>query len=419
MLRPCSLRSRRVTLGIVLAMLVSPLAAFHAPVPLRAHRQQSQWRVPYPPQLAGKRDTAEKAAGAPGAFSIAAASKGVVTPTTVAAAAAPSSTISPDEYTRGLLTVGFITLLFASNSPALRAAFTSVEHVPPPLLVSAVASITALSSLLIGGPLLSSVPTPSTLEADATDAIDAVSLRAGAELGLWKCVGTSLNLYGLSLTSADHGAFLIQLTTLIVPVVQGVQGVPIPRRIWIAVVVALGGLLVFTTDPSGAADGASSLTGDLCCVAAAVCYALYDLRLFVWGKRVTPLRLIQNKVAAQALVALGTLLVFGSREAAAFFSGATPDELQTVVPLVLWSGIVVNGVAPFLQVGGQQAVGPARAQVIYASGPLWAALISLVTLGETVGAQGVAGGGAFLVAVLLAASTPAPDPDCDENVCEA
>ncbi len=35
------------------------------------------------------------------------------------------------------------------------------------------------------------------------------------------------------------------------------------------------------------------------CVLAAACYATYDLRLFVWGKRVTPLRLITNKVAAQ------------------------------------------------------------------------------------------------------------------------
>ena len=71
-----------------------------------------------------------------------------------------------------------------------------------------------------------------------------------------------------------------------------------------------------------------------------------------------------------------------------------------------------------LQVGGQQAVGPARAQVIYASGPLWASLISLVVLGETVGVQGAVGGAAFLAAVLLAATAPAPDPDCEDDICE-
>ena len=186
---------------------------------------------------------------------------------------------------------------------------------------------------------------------------------------------------------------------------------------WAAVAIALSGLLLFTADPTGG-SASTSLEGDLACVAAAGCYALYDLRLFVWGKRVTPLRLIQNKVGAQAALSLVLLLVLGLDDATAFFSTVTPSELQAVLPLVLWSGVAVNGVAPFLQVGGQQAVGPARAQVIYASGPLWAALISLVCLGETVGPQGLVGGSAFLAAVLLAASTPAPDPNCEAVECE-
>ena len=105
-------------------------------------------------------------------------------------------------------------------------------------------------------------------------------------------------------------------------------------------------------------------------------------------------------------------------DARQFVESVTPSDLVALAPLVLWSGIVVNGVAPFLQVGGQQAVGPARAQVVYASGPLWAALLSLAVLGETIGPQGLLGGAAFLAAVLLAAGTPAPDPACEEEVCE-
>lgn len=34
-------------------------------------------------------------------------------------------------------------------------------------------------------------------------------------------MAATLNLFGLALTSASHGALLIQLTTLIVPLVQG------------------------------------------------------------------------------------------------------------------------------------------------------------------------------------------------------
>ena len=84
----------------------------------------------------------------------------------------------------------------------------------------------------------------------------------------------------------------------------------------------------------------------------------------------------------------------------------------------LWSGIAVNAVAPYLQVGGQQAVGPVRAQIIYASQPLWAAAMSFVCLGEVIGTTGMFGGGAFLVAMMLAATAEVPDPNCPENVCE-
>ena len=413
--------AKRGALGTVL-LLLGPLAAssLHTlaaarPVPIIRHRASTVQLVSEP--------STDDAVGINDAFKVDTTDLvGVVVPTSTPAI---TPTISDAEYKRGLATVAFITLLFASNSPALRFAFTSAEHVPPVLLVSAVASCTALSSLLVGGPLLSSLPTPSTLDANASTTIDPTSIRAGLELGLWKSLGTAANLYGLSLTSASHGAFLIQMTTFIVPVVQGIQGVPIPKRIWGAVAIALTGLFLFTSDPAAADPSSSSLvsdaslTGDLACVTAACFYALYDLRLFVWGKKVTPLRLIQNKVGAQAFIAVATLFAFGYSDASSFFNSVTQDELLSIGPLILWSGIVVNGIAPFLQVGGQQAIGPSRAQVIYASGPLWAALISLVALGETVGVQGAVGGAAFLAATLLAATAPAPDPNCEEEQCEA
>ena len=119
---------------------------------------------------------------------------GVVVPTS-APAEARTPEAAADEYRRGTLTVGFITLLFASNSPALHAALTSMEHAPPPLMLNALCGIAALVGLLWGGPLLGqSTALPSTLESDATDAVDAVSVRAGGELGLLKFCGTTANL---------------------------------------------------------------------------------------------------------------------------------------------------------------------------------------------------------------------------------
>ena len=71
---------------------------------------------------------------------------------------------------------------------------------------------------------------------------------------------------------------------------------------------------------------------------------------------------------------------------------------------------MVNALVPFLQVSGQQAIGPSRAQTIYASQPLWAAVMSYVWLGETVGVLGWIGGGSFLGALFLAATAEPPQP---------
>lgn len=327
-----------------------------------------------------------------------------------------ATALAEGEYARGLITIGAITFMFASNSPVVHAAFTMTQHPPPVLLLNCAVALVGLGGLVMGSPLLRDMPKPSTLrEASGADA-KRLMLQAGAELGCWKFLGTTANLYGLSLTSAGHGAFLIQLTTLLVPAAQGLMGVPIPRRIWGAIGLALAGVLAFTLDPEGAAR--SSWEGDALCVLAAGLYATYDLRLFHWGRRVAPLGLISTKVCAQAALSLALLMSVGGEDALAFADAVAPDDVPLLASVVLWSGLVVNAIAPFLQVGGQQATGPARAQVIYASQPLWAALMSLLVLGETVGVQGVVGGAAFLVACFLAATAPEPDANCGQGVCE-
>lgn len=81
----------------------------------------------------------------------------------------------------------------------------------------------------------------------------------------------------------------------------------------------------------------------------------------------------------------------------------------TTVALFVWGGFIVNALVPFLQVTGQQLIGPTRSQTIYASQPLWASMMSFGLLGETVGLQGLVGGSAFLLALFLAATAEPPE----------
>ena len=336
-----------------------------------------------------------------------------------------SDSISDAEYTRGLFTIGFITFLFSSNSPALHAAFVNASSPPPVLLLNAATSTIALMGLVTFGPILNAlVPLPTTLESEETDMM--TNMRAGTELGLWKTLGTTANLYGLSMTTANHAAFLIQLTTLIVPAYQGLTGVPIPNRIWTAIGLALVGITMFTQDAAaGGGDimNNSSLMGDALCALAAVFYATYDLRLFDLGKKVPPLPLIRTKIAVQAVLSCA-LLAFvnegGLSSAMDYMHDliANPNDAVLIGSAALWSGLAINAIAPFMQVSGQQTVGASRAQVLYASQPLWASFLSYFLLNETLSEDGMKGGSLFLIAIFFAATAESPEPDCEEKTCE-
>ena len=316
--------------------------------------------------------------------------------------AAATNFDSGKEYRRGLATIGLITLVFASMSPVMHAALAAPEGgtamAPPVLLLNAAVSVIALFGLVVGGPVLQAkteLPISFQLNREkleqtkSDDGLD-LAARAGLELGLWKFLGTTANLFGLALTTSAHGAFLVQLTTLIVPVAQGIMGVPIPNRIAFSIGLALMGVGLFTQDgTSGNAVSNNVVLGDALCVVAACFYATYDLRLFKWGKLVPPKDLITSKIATQAALSVLLLLGVGFDEARAFLLANDFSQTGTTLSLlVLWSGLMVNGLVPFLQVGGQQAVGPTRAQTLYASQPLWAAIMSYLFLGEEIGPQG-------------------------------
>jgi drug/metabolite transporter (DMT)-like permease len=328
------------------------------------------------------------------------------------------------EYTAGFAIIGFITFLNASTNPLWHAAFAG--NGPPPLLLNAAVSVVALAGLLIGGPLLDrSVGTVKDLAVSTSTSepedFNWQYLFGGMELGFWKFLGTTSHLYGLSLTTANHGAFLIQLTTLIVPVIQGLQGEKIPRQIQAAVGLALLGVFAFTQDPSGAAEGAVAVQqqsmGDLLCIACAFFYSAYDIQTFKWGKIVPRTQLVTTKIGTQALLSVSLCAGIAWTDCGDYFA-SNPDLTGTLIPVVLWSGLMVNALATFLQVGGMQAIGPTRAQTIFASQPLWSSILAYAFLGETIGVQGALGASALLVALYLAITAPREEEPAASNASE-
>lgn len=90
----------------------------------------------------------------------------VHTPPTAVAILPP--TTANEEYRRGLWTIGFCTLVFASLSPAMHAALSSSSSsnalACPVILLNAAVSVVACATLTLAGPRLEAlIPPPSTL----------------------------------------------------------------------------------------------------------------------------------------------------------------------------------------------------------------------------------------------------------------
>lgn len=240
----------------------------------------------------------------------------------------------------GLLTIGLITLLFATNSPVLHGAFSTGPVAPPVLLVNAAVSVVAFVGIRLSSSFTSlgessdrdgntrgnddrddddfnidqqqqllllpqRITDDDTNEQNPTQQQQHLIRRGGMELGVWKFFGTTANLFGLAATSATHGAVLIQVTTVLVPLLRRmVYHDVIPTKVQLSIVGAVVGVACFATDSttmSGNGGSPPTLHGDLCCLVAALCYSAYDLRLYEYGQRIEPEPLIRTKIATQTL----------------------------------------------------------------------------------------------------------------------
>lgn len=224
-------------------------------------------------------------------------------------------------------------------------------------------------------------------------------LRAGFELGFYLYVGSTLNLLAFSYTSAPRAAFLVQLTTVFVPILNSFT-TQIPRRVWISCLVSLIGAAVIAEGPS-----LSINAGDILAVLSAMVFSIHVIRLDALSKLVkSPTDLVRQKGLAQMLLSILTLLAVtlsGDRSAATYitsFLHMTPYHAFTTVAAIIWIGACTTALATVAQVIGQARIGPSRAAVFYSTQPVWAVLLSVLAQVDTVTPQELAGGSLIVLA---------------------
>eukprot|EP00797_Seminavis_robusta_P019341 Sro292_g109560.2 (309) ;mRNA; r:9535-10461 len=274
----------------------------------------------------------------------------------------------------------------------------------------------------------------------------------GLELGLYLFVANCLQVLGLKTVPSDRAGFLVQLTTVMVPVLEALLAgnlLAVNARTWFSCLLAFTGISVMNLEGiiGGQASIASFLTafgsftkGDVLIISAAVLYTLHVVRLGRYARETTPLKLAAAKATVETVLSSGLVLALMSlagsatmpsfvtetgAEIANFFStiskgivaGTVPKSaIISAVGATLWTGLVTCAYTIFAQSFGQKRVGPTDANLIYSIQPICTALFAFFLLGETMGPAGVVGGAFIGAAVYLVTGADSSDQEEDKDV---
>lgn len=222
-------------------------------------------------------------------------------------------------------------------------------------------------------------------------------------------------------TSASRAAFLVQLQTVIVPVLAGFLGIDaISTTTWLSSIVAVAGVALLSSDKASGA--ASTLTGDALEILSAMFFSTYIIRLSKFANNLPANPLVATKIVVQAALSIGWALL---TELTVMFHNNVTDASEVPVDavpwtfsdilvnigVVLWTGLLSSAVAGWVQTKGQQGVPASEAVVIFAAQPLWASALAAVVLGESFGVKGYTGGALIVAATLIASRQSGNDKE--------
>lgn len=219
-------------------------------------------------------------------------------------------------------------------------------------------------------------------------ALKTVPLASATELGCWLTLGYTFQAFGLSMTSASHGAFTGAFTVLTVPVLIGLSGKEVGKSVWFSAAAALFGISLLT------GDGGAPNLGDLFCVASAIFFGVHKWRGEAIVSGVENARgLVALQLGILSLCSIGLALPeISDTLSTNGISGSL--ELSKALPWgdILFMGVGTTALTLYIEMEALKDVSAATAALIYTSEPIWGATFAWILLSERWGLLGWIGG---------------------------
>ena len=328
---------------------------------------------------------------------------------------------SAKEKALGVLVLLTVPLAWGTYAPVVKYVYEMDPPVPGFVISTAYYLIASASLLTLMSMSSSSTTITDEEQPDSSTENESMSLpiQGGVELGSYLFLGNCLQVVGLETVPADRAAFLVQLTTIMVPIFQAAFArdiLAISLKTWVACLLAFSGVIIMgfdgkdlslaaadstTTSSTGTtlAPLTSSLSavadtfsgGDVLIILAAVAYTMHVVRLGKYAQSTTPLQLAASKASWEAILSLtlisGLVMVHGgalgdtstipeflaktsgevTTYLATFGDSLASADTSTLLPAFgacLWTGWVTCAYTIYAQSFGQRRVSPTDANLV-------------------------------------------------------
>ena len=212
-------------------------------------------------------------------------------------------------------------------------------------------------------------------------------LKAGIICGMFLCVASCLQTFGMIYIDAGKSGFLTSLYMIFVPVIGIFLGKRLNFKTVTAVLLAVFGMYLLCMK-----NGFSSVSkGDIYVLLCAVVFALHILAIDRFSPCVDPVKLSCLQFAVAGILATICMFIFEKPPIEAVMASAGP---------IMYSGIMSCGVAYTLQVVGQKYAEPTVASIIMSLESVFAALSGWLFLNEMMSVRELLGCLVVFIAVI-------------------
>jgi len=210
---------------------------------------------------------------------------------------------------------------------------------------------------------------------------------AGLICGVALFCGASLQQIGLIYTSAGKSAFLTTLYIVLIPIFGLFLKERINGQIWISVILATIGLYFLSIN-----ENFTMRKGDAIVLLATVFWAIQIIVVGKYASRVNSLKLSVFQFVVAGILSIISALIFEEPNLKTIIDCAGP---------ILYTGIMVVGVAYTLQIIGQKTTPPTTASIIMSTESIFAAISGALFLNEIMSLRELFGSILMFAAVIL------------------